>query len=147
MTPSPTDKGCEPCGNDRAHLVDCSCPCHSPSANETAHICDPETYTVVAGRGWCAQCPEILAANETGKCDKFAFGGALKDGLPICDYCDETADKHPKPATPDPKELSCPTIRECLEEAVDLMEDVLAGNYKPDSFTTQPWRSALSKER
>ena len=31
-------------------------------------------------------------------------------------------------------------LRECLSEAVDLAED---HDYKPDSFTTQPWRLAL----
>lgn len=31
----------------------------------------------------------------------------------------------------------------CLKEAVDLMEDVITGDYRPDSFTTQPWRTAL----
>lgn len=33
--------------------------------------------------------------------------------------------------------------RECLEEAVVLMENVVSGDYKPDSFTTQPWRALL----
>ena len=35
----------------------------------------------------------------------------------------------------------------CLSEAVDLTEDVIAGDYKPDSFTTQPWRAALKQEQ
>ena len=30
-----------------------------------------------------------------------------------------------------------------LEEACDLMEEAIDGNYEPDSFTTQPWREAL----
>lgn len=34
-------------------------------------------------------------------------------------------------------------IRKCLSEAIDLMEDVITGDYKPDSFTTQPWKNAL----
>lgn len=34
-------------------------------------------------------------------------------------------------------------LEENLQEAVDLMEDVRTGEYKPDSFTTQPWREAL----
>lgn len=34
-------------------------------------------------------------------------------------------------------------IEECLREAIDLVEDIRAGGYKPDSFTTQPWRAAL----
>lgn len=38
-------------------------------------------------------------------------------------------------------------IRDCLAEAIDLMEGVLEGTYKPDSFTTQPWRQALGIER
>lgn len=36
-------------------------------------------------------------------------------------------------------------MREALEELADLMDDVRAGEYKPDSFTTQPAREALSK--
>jgi len=35
-------------------------------------------------------------------------------------------------------------LREALEELADLMDDVVAGTYKPDSFTTQPARAALS---
>ena len=34
-------------------------------------------------------------------------------------------------------------VVDCLSEAIDLMEDVRTGNYKPDSFTTQPWKKAL----
>ena len=37
-------------------------------------------------------------------------------------------------------------LTSCLREAVDLMEDVMTGAYKPDSFTTQPWRTALTQE-
>jgi hypothetical protein len=36
-------------------------------------------------------------------------------------------------------------LREALAELADLMDDVVAGNYFPDSFTTQPARAALSK--
>ena len=32
----------------------------------------------------------------------------------------------------------------CLQEAVDLMTDVKDGTYKPDSFTVQPWRKAIT---
>lgn len=35
-------------------------------------------------------------------------------------------------------------LEECLAEAVDLMEDVRVGAYKPDSCTTQPWKRILS---
>ena len=38
-------------------------------------------------------------------------------------------------------------LTSCLSEAVDLTEDVIAGDYKPDSFTTQPWRAALKQEQ
>lgn len=38
-----------------------------------------------------------------------------------------------------------PEIKECLQEAIDLMEAVIAGEYKPDSFTTQPWKNAISE--
>jgi hypothetical protein len=35
-------------------------------------------------------------------------------------------------------------VAEAAQELVDLMEDVYAGNYTPDSFTTQPARLALA---
>ena len=35
-------------------------------------------------------------------------------------------------------------IESCLGEAIDLMEDIIKGEYVPDSFTTQPWRKALN---
>jgi hypothetical protein len=35
-------------------------------------------------------------------------------------------------------------VREALEEAVDLFNAIREGEYKPDSFTTQPLREALS---
>lgn len=38
-------------------------------------------------------------------------------------------------------------LKECLEEAIYLMEDVRTGDYKPDSFTTQPWKNVLWKYR
>ena len=34
-------------------------------------------------------------------------------------------------------------LRECLSEAIDLVESVRTGEYKPDSFTTQPWKKAM----
>jgi hypothetical protein len=34
-------------------------------------------------------------------------------------------------------------LREALSELADLMDDVVGGNYKPDSFTTQPARLLL----
>lgn len=34
-------------------------------------------------------------------------------------------------------------LREALDELATLMDDVIAGNYKPDSFTCQPARKAL----
>lgn len=37
-------------------------------------------------------------------------------------------------------------LRECLAEAIHLMEDVYAGDYKPDLFTTQPWRKVMGLE-
>ncbi|MBT8438907.1 MAG: hypothetical protein KJO91_04205 [Gammaproteobacteria bacterium] len=33
-----------------------------------------------------------------------------------------------------------------LAEAIDLMEDTITGDYKPDSFTTQPWKKARAGE-
>jgi hypothetical protein len=38
-------------------------------------------------------------------------------------------------------------LREALEELVDLMEEVRAGGYKPDSFTCQPARAALAPRK
>lgn len=35
------------------------------------------------------------------------------------------------------------TLLEAAEELADLMDDVVTGNYKPDSFTTQPIRNAI----
>jgi hypothetical protein len=37
-------------------------------------------------------------------------------------------------------------VRECLLEAIDLMEDVKEGTYKPDSLTTQPWKKVVSND-
>jgi len=34
--------------------------------------------------------------------------------------------------------------RECLSEAIDLMNNVRSGDYIPDSFTTQPWDTLLA---
>jgi len=36
---------------------------------------------------------------------------------------------------------------ECAEELADLMDDVRGGDYKPDSFTTQPIRNAIREAR
>jgi hypothetical protein len=36
-------------------------------------------------------------------------------------------------------------VASCLDEAIDLMEDVELGGYTPDSFTTQPWRIARNR--
>lgn len=41
-------------------------------------------------------------------------------------------------------EVNIDELESCLGEAVDLMEDVIKGEYTPDSFTTQPWRKALN---
>jgi hypothetical protein len=38
-------------------------------------------------------------------------------------------------------------LLEALEELVDLMEAVRTGEYKPDSFTTQPARAAIAKAK
>lgn len=110
----------EPLGGFEFHHNVCGkCGLPIPSPVETAHICDPETYVVMAGRGWCAQCPEILAANETGN-DEASIQEAMKE-----QFTAETAPEKEWPtdisddflvqagilpnkewATPDPKELS-----------------------------------------
>jgi len=38
-------------------------------------------------------------------------------------------------------------LKSCLSEAIDLMEDVRSGDYKPDYFTTQPWKRVLESEQ
>jgi hypothetical protein len=38
-------------------------------------------------------------------------------------------------------------FRDVLEELADLMDAVYRGEYKPDSFTTQPARRALSPRK
>jgi hypothetical protein len=35
-------------------------------------------------------------------------------------------------------------LESCLSEAIDLVEDIVKGDYTPDSFTTQPWRKAIN---
>ena len=40
---------------------------------------------------------------------------------------------------------SAPELLEALMELADLMEDILSGDYKPDSFTCQPARRAIAK--
>lgn len=40
---------------------------------------------------------------------------------------------------------AAPDLLENLKEAVELMEDVISGEYKPDSFTTQHWKNAIKK--
>lgn len=41
--------------------------------------------------------------------------------------------------------MSEPTLSECAQELADLVDEIVAGNYTPDSFTTQPIRRALAK--
>ena len=40
---------------------------------------------------------------------------------------------------------AAPEMYEALSELVDLVEGIISGDYKPDSFTTQPGRKALTK--
>jgi antitoxin component of MazEF toxin-antitoxin module len=42
---------------------------------------------------------------------------------------------------------AAPELYEALEELANLMNDVRSGNYRPDSFTTQPAEFALAKAR
>ena len=39
----------------------------------------------------------------------------------------------------------CRELESTLLELADLMDDTREGNYKPDSFTTQPARTILAK--
>lgn len=60
--------------------------------------------------------------------------------MPIADICRQ----------PDAEQSArlisaAPDMYEALSEMVDLMEDVISGDYKPDSFTCQPARDALAK--
>lgn len=40
---------------------------------------------------------------------------------------------------------AAPELLEALQELSDLVELIRAGNYQPDSFTTQPARAAIAK--
>lgn len=40
---------------------------------------------------------------------------------------------------------AAPELLEALEELADLMDLVRSGEYKPDSFSTQPARAAIKK--
>jgi hypothetical protein len=42
---------------------------------------------------------------------------------------------------------AAPQLYECLSELVDLFDDMVAGEYPPDSFTTQPAKEILAKAR
>jgi len=44
----------------------------------------------------------------------------------------------------DHKDKQIMELREALDELATLMDDIIAGNYKPDSFTCQPARKALA---
>jgi hypothetical protein len=45
----------------------------------------------------------------------------------------------------DEKREAAPELYEALEELDGIMEDIIAGEYTPDSFTLQPARAALAK--
>jgi hypothetical protein len=40
---------------------------------------------------------------------------------------------------------AAPELLEALEEAIDLVNGILSGDYDPDTFTVQPWDTAVSK--
>jgi hypothetical protein len=40
---------------------------------------------------------------------------------------------------------AAPDLLEALSELADLVDGILVGDYKPDSFTLQPARAALAK--
>ena len=42
---------------------------------------------------------------------------------------------------------AAPGLLAALEELADLMDDVVNGEYSPDSFTTQPARIAIAKAK
>lgn len=42
---------------------------------------------------------------------------------------------------------AAPDLLGALEEIVDLWDAMLAGEYRPDSFTTQPARAAIAKAK
>jgi hypothetical protein len=46
----------------------------------------------------------------------------------------------------DAKNARIEALKVALRELADLMDDVVSGDYKPDSFTTQPARAALAKD-
>ena len=49
--------------------------------------------------------------------------------------------KNGKPVKTDKQRIA--ELEAALREAIDLTEDTISGSYKPDSFTTQPWKKAL----
>ena len=42
---------------------------------------------------------------------------------------------------------AAPELLEALEELADLVDDLVDGIYRPDSFTTQPARAAIAKAK
>lgn len=41
------------------------------------------------------------------------------------------------------RELVNVSVRQCLGEAVDIIDHIVEGGYSPDGVTTQPWKQAL----
>lgn len=42
---------------------------------------------------------------------------------------------------------AAPDLLEALEELADLFDAMVSGEYRPDSFTTQPARAAIAKAK
>jgi len=62
-----------------------------------------------------------------------------EDQEQVVDFVYEEADARLIAAAPD--------LLEALSELADLVDEILSGEYEPDSFTTQPARAAIAKAK
>lgn len=91
--------------------------------------------SVIVSYGHLPDCPVVMGASVSCYCEN-QMESKLIELQAECDsetkwakeYCDKAV-----------------TLRKALEELVDLMQDTIDGNYKPDSFTLQTARQALAK--
>lgn len=85
--------------------------------------------------------PAPWAWNKQGN-RMFQYTGNPTGAIAICDIVrtpNYKANRHLIAAAPD--------LLEALEELVMLVDDIRTGDYKPDSFTTQPGKVAIQKAK
>lgn len=76
--------------------------------------------------------------------ERFGIGG--RDGVVVCAPFLRSGPKVGVHGLANARLIAAaPELLEALSELADLMEDVRTGEYKPDSFTTQPARAAIAK--